>query len=109
MNNLTLTIQFLHLGVIDESLPPDFNQCLLERKFHPTADSSVTPTLRGTPSLPVRPNHTQANRLALTFRNLEPRLLRLFLRLKRLRQRREFTIDVPEQQPLFNDFRHRIL
>jgi hypothetical protein len=54
-------------------------------------------------------NHTNANRLALPLWVFSPRLLCLLLRLERLRQRCELSVDVLEQQPLLHDFGHGVL
>jgi hypothetical protein len=54
-------------------------------------------------------DHADPNGLALTFRILQPRLLRLFLFLERLRQRRKLTADILEEEPPLNDSGHESL
>ena len=51
-------------------------------------------------------NYADPNRLAHTFWILQTCLLRLFLLLERLRQRRKLTVDVLEEEPLLNHFGH---
>ena len=51
-------------------------------------------------------HHADPNRLALTFWIPQPLLLRLFLFLEGLRQRRKLAVDVFEEQPPLDDFGH---
>ncbi len=51
-------------------------------------------------------NHTDPDRLALTFWILQPCLLCAFLRFKRLGQGRELPADVFEEKPPLSDFGH---
>lgn len=62
-----------------------------------TANSAATQLSSDSYQLPLRPNHTQPNRLALTLRVLQPGLLCLFFRLERFRQWRELAADVLEE------------
>ena len=52
----------------------------------------------------LNPNHTHSNRSAFPLREFQTRLLRCCFRLEWLRQRRELTIDILEEQPLLDDF-----
>ena len=61
---------------------------------------------RGDGELDFGSDHADANRLALAFRVLQPRLLCAFLCLEGLRERRELPVDVLEEEPLFSDFGH---
>jgi hypothetical protein len=49
-------------------------------------------------------NHARRNFPPLPLRQFQTTLLRLFLRFERLRQWGELTIDVLEEEPLFDDF-----
>ena len=57
----------------------------------------------------IATNHTHRNRPPFPLREFQTCLLCLCFRLERPRQRRELTADVLEEQPLLNDFWHRIL
>ena len=52
------------------------------------------------------PNHAHPYRTPFSLREFQTRLLRLIFRLERFRQRREFTVDVPEEQPFLGNFGH---
>src|SRR5258705_4066380 len=51
-------------------------------------------------------NHAHRNLSPVPLREFQTRPLRLFFRLERLRLRRELTIDILEEKPLFDYFRH---
>lgn len=57
-----------------------------------------------TDRLLLDPDHAYPNRSALPLREFQACLLGCCFRLKGLRQRRELTADVLEEQPLLNDF-----
>ena len=67
------------------------------------------PTLLDDADLTLGSDHADPNRLALALRILQPRLLRLCLRLEGLRERRELPADVFEEEPPFSDFGHKDL
>ena len=85
--------------------------CSKENRTEPTSEvdyMQATWVLRSW-SLGVRSDHADPNGLALKFRVLQPRLLRLFLCRERFRQRSEFTTNVLEKQPPFDDSEHESL